>query len=55
MPESNSLVIFTKAALLLAEADTIQKAKEPAGEIFRERLNPIERSILDNLSRLLSR
>ena len=28
MPDQNSLVIFTKAALLLAEADTIQKAKE---------------------------
>jgi len=26
--ETNSLVIFTKAALMLAEADTIQKAKE---------------------------
>jgi hypothetical protein len=28
MNEINSLVIFTKAALMLAEADTIQKAKE---------------------------
>jgi len=28
MNENNSLVIFTKAALMLAEADTIQKAKE---------------------------
>ncbi|MFH1010160.1 MAG: DNA N-6-adenine-methyltransferase [bacterium] len=28
MNESNSMVIFTKAALMLAEADTIQKAKE---------------------------
>ena len=28
MNESNSVVIFTKAALMLAEADTIQKAKE---------------------------
>jgi len=28
MNESNSLIIFTKAALMLAEADTIQKAKE---------------------------
>lgn len=28
MDESNSLVIFTKAAYMLAEADTIQKAKE---------------------------
>jgi len=28
MNESNSLVIFTKASQMLAEADTIQKAKE---------------------------
>jgi hypothetical protein len=28
MNESNSIVIFTKAALMLAEADTIQKARE---------------------------
>lgn len=28
MNETNSLVIFTKASLMLAEADTIQKAKE---------------------------
>ena len=28
MSETNSLTIFTKAALMLAEADTIQKAKE---------------------------
>ena len=28
MEETNSLVIFSKAALMLAEADTIQKAHE---------------------------
>jgi putative hemolysin len=28
MEEVNSLIIFTKASLMLAEADTIQKAKE---------------------------